>query len=412
MYAHRTVITRIGHACALGCLLVGTPALAVVNSNGIELLSSSSTGVKTGQYIEAAASVRYQHVNTAQRIYTKALVPVASSTLRRGALAALGAGVVHPGFQVALLAAGFILTSDSEVHVPDPTFSQLQDAALLEHESIPEPYKSGGPYVFFGGPTVCQGSTKVFANIASHVMCLRSNSARYYSQSTALEFEPQRYKADNDFGGVWIGYSATTNAVTEPDYVGGEAPTVPATEQDYIDHVDPVIPPQLYDELYNWGNLPLWRDEITVLGAPATYVQPTGDQAVAPEVASKAGRWAENVAAQLDGQPLPNPEEDATGSTAEDKLLEELDLDGPVPPYPNPEVDWQIETLTLPAYSSGIGDGMCPPPASIPLPLGGGTLDWSYQPACDLADMARPAFLGACGLIALLIVLRARGGSD
>lgn len=387
-HAYRTFTRCAGYVGLAGCFLASSAALASAPRNGIEILSAKSTGVVTGQYIEAAASARYSHVNTAQRIYTKQLVPVAKSTLRAGAVAALTVGRLYPGLSVALMAAGYIW-SQSDGFQSSPSYPDEWTAT----DRIWEGYND----VLFD--TVL-GACLSYNFDFSHVRSISSSYAYcdYHDRSKITVYRHIGSPPPSDI------------EVYNPEPV-----TVPSGDVDWAS-VDPNIPPQLFDEMYGGDIQPdVWRDEIAAQGNDG--IESSGNPS--PEVTDQIGQWADNVHAQLEGQPEPNPDLDETPNLGEDAyqsdqledINDALGLDKPVPPFGDPDVDWQTESIDLPAYSSGIGAGSCPAGTTIPLPLGADPLQWSYQPACDLATMVRPALIGICGLIALMIVLRARGGA-
>lgn len=400
MYAYRTVFARTCYAGIVGCLLVGSSsALAAANPSGFHVLSSKAAEVKSGQYIQASVHSAYNHGTMGnQRIYTRQMVPVAPSTLRVGALSALGRGVMHPGFQVAILAAGFII-SNNDIYTYD-----INNPASIDISQYPVEQGYGWT------PTTTDYRTGVYDNPAT--ACLTADLSSLTPPRWITSVSPESStmyrcrmasESSSAHGSFLVSKVANDNPLTINDAIR------PATLQE-IENIDSYIPPSLYDELFNGGPIPEWQDEITVLGAPATYVQPTGDQAIAPEVALAVGKWGENVAADLEGQERPHTDTPTTGGTATEQLYEDLGLYDPVPPFPDLDVEWQTEQLELPAYSSGVGAGQCPAPVQIPFPLGEGSFGWSYEPACELADTIKPGFIGMCAFIALLIVLRARGG--
>ncbi|XKE44516.1 hypothetical protein LG302_14220 [Halomonas organivorans] len=397
----RTLPRYVGIAGLVAGLLAPVSSLAAVNTNGIEILSTTATGVKNGQYIEAAASVAYQHVNTAERIYTRQLVPVATSTVRRGAVAALSRGIMHPGLAIAITAAGLLLEGD-EIQV-------MESGDQPQSSDFPEMYaEENREYTASGDSCVWEGSGGEFYN---------NPLAAAASFSPVDDIYPLYPLGSGHYGDclLWRAQDGSNKFSVFPPAIPGPvssfndvytASPVPATEED-LALLDPHIPPQLYDELVgSEDDIPEWEDAISLLPGAGSSVVPTNEQNVVPEVASKAGQWAENIAAQLDGEPAPNPDTDTDGKTASDQMYE--DWQQPIPPFGEVEPEWQVETIdSLPDYDIGLGSGSCPAPTAITLPAPfNSVIELDWQPVCDFASMIRGAVIAVCMILSLYIVLR------
>ncbi len=406
----RTLPRYVGIAGLVAGLLAPVPSLAAnTNGTGLYVMSTSSTGVKTGQYIEAQASMRYSHfTGGSTRLYTKQMVPIATSTLRKGAIAALGRGFMHPGLAVAITAAGFLLDSDSgQVLAPDPEIQELEDI-FEQYQSQFDQYGFDGStnLEFLGGYTMCTG---VHPSIQNHIACYREADSIYgnHRPFKGIVNGPNAGQYYAKYGTANVLFYSTSSSVTSDIYYDPDnGAFLPATDEQ-LEQLDSHIPHQLYDELVNSeDDIPEWRDTISLLPGAASTVMPTNSQNVAPEVATAAGRWAENMAAQLEGQPAPNPDANTEGKTADEAMYESTQQ--PIPPFGEVKPEWQVETIdTLPSYSIGLGSGSCPAPSQIALPFPFSTtieLDWT--PICDLASMIRGAVIGVCMILSLYIVLR------
>jgi hypothetical protein len=66
---------------------------------------------------------------------------------------------------------------------------------------------------------------------------------------------------------------------------------------------------------------------------------------------------------------------------------------------------WTERTVTYDEESLGFS-GSCPPPVSWSLPNSGVVMEWSYQPACDVAPMIRLALLAIATIGAISIIIR------
>jgi len=420
-YDRRSFSRLTGYAGLVGCLLVGTSTLVHAQNyppyySQAERVHIAATYARQQSIASGTAVVpvdaraRWTSPDGSMTRYRTSTINVPKSTLRIGALSALGRGVMHPGLHIAIVAAGFIYSQSDGITKLEPSSSELHyDSNQINLDSW-HASNTGYGYSING-----QNYNLPILNDNSHLhsYCERSDFYCYITDVSAgsnnrtlVRFEVRRTSNNSSVSG----HSHIYNNVVSSNYIDGYIPgenQVPITEDDYL-LIDPHIPPSLYDELWNGAPIPEWQDAITVLASPASDV--SADGALAPEVASAMGRWGQNMDAQYNGNPAPNPDHPTTGNTAQDQVAEEF-LDGNIPSFPDIDVQWQTEVLDLPSFSSGIGGGSCPGPASIPLPGGTGSVDISYQPACDLATMVRPALIGISGLIACMIVLRARGGS-
>ena len=116
---HARTFTR--YACLAGLvagLLAPVQSLAQQTSPSRPTITSVSSAGTSGSDILARVSANTQPQALGSRIYWTQQVSVSRQTLRAGALAAMRRGVMHPGLQVAMLAAGYLLTDDG-VEVPD-----------------------------------------------------------------------------------------------------------------------------------------------------------------------------------------------------------------------------------------------------------------------------------------------------
>ena len=92
--------------------------------------------------------------------------------------------------------------------------------------------------------------------------------------------------------------------------------------------------------------------------------------------------WAEKVCEWIDWTKKPHEKEEV------EVPEEELDLETPG--------EW----------SSGLGEGTCPPPWTVPITLGPQVhnIDFTYQPLCDLASLLRPLLIACAAIVAAFII--------
>lgn len=412
----RTLPRYVGAAGLIAGLLVAVPSLAFEKVH----ISNVTVGGSTPTTINAYVNARYQYSPLDSRRYYRWQVPVAKSTLRTGALSALGRGVMHPGFQVAVLAAGLvisgtdILKSEPESILDDPELAPFYDdyvndgsSYFIEHHAYRE-RRFGTPVeaALWHGQTFYGDK---FGSISYHSGNCRSSSG--------CTFSMKRY--DQPSGTTTLikptGYSSNNIDMT-PDFVtGGE----PATQFD-LDSLDPHIPPQLLEEL--WADLkpdvttrPFtitpqtypepWYNQLDVSTLPLSQLSTTGTPA--PEVVTHVAKQMENLDAQMEGREKPHPSVTvAPGASADEEMLDRWDE--PVPDFTEVTPEWQVETIDeLPSYNIGIGSGQCPPPTVITLPFPlNSNLVINWQPFCDLAAMIRGAVIAVAMILSLYIVLR------
>lgn len=390
----RTLARYVGIAGLVAGLLAPVPSLAAVRSNGIEILSTSATGVKTGQYIEAAASVAYQHKPGNERIYTRQVVPVARSTLRRGALAALSRGVMHPGLQLAVAAAGFVLSNDNEIMTPD---------FVLPDEFQDEKYQAPDGY--------CYTSFRISACYSSSAEACQ-HLANYWTANSSQHHELTRVSGQTcDYWRTPMQAEGsarleTASISSSPDYRDG--PTLePATDQD-LQTLDQHLPESIVEDLWFDEESPYpweWQDTNDSIDPGLNDITDAKGSSP-PEVRHKAKKWAENIAASLEGEEKPNPDTDTDGGVAGDAMYEAWQE--PIPPFGEVEPEWQVETIdSLPDYDIGLGSGSCPAPTAITLPAPfNSVIELDWQPVCDFASMIRGAVIAVCMILSLYIVLR------
>ena len=402
----RTLPRYVGAAGLVAGLLVAFPSLAFEKVH----ISNVTVGGSTPTTINAYVNARYQYSPLDSRRYYKWQVPVAKSTLRAGALSALGRGVMHPGFQAAILAAGFIISNNNEIGVPDPSFP-VSDVIRPEHRT--------GYYWRFAGKSFSSPEAAAYYWLSTEPLSSRNHSWAYVSGSQyrigicTLRSDGQACTGD-----------MATNALTLTPYTNPPSyddidPYFPATEQD-LERIDEYIPPQLLEEL--WADLkpdvttrPFtitpqtypepWYNQLDVSSLPLSQLSTTGTPA--PEVVTHVAKQMENLDAQMEGREKPHPSVTvAPGASADEEMLERWDE--PVPDFTEVNPEWQVETIDeLPSYNIGIGSGQCPPPTVITLPFPlNSTLTLNWQPFCDLAAMIRGAVIAVAMILALYIVLR------
>lgn len=417
MYGRRSLSRVFGFIGCAWCLLDSVPSLAAYNWNpqNVTILSRPTSTAISGNYIEANVSARYTHMPGRHRFYTKLPVAVAKSTLRVGALSALARGVPYPGLQVAIAAVGFVLSQNDgvyEIEKPDNTQPKLDEQ--LENYTI----ETTGVYWY------AFNQADRFPSPAAAISGALSDRGPDYC-ATYVKYNPDLdavgrlvYNITRCEDGAPINTSATIksrNLSSGQDYNKDnyEPPSgyVPVDEQDLSqldDHIPPELLSQMYDRDGNIVDIPPWEEQISVMGMSSA--ETNGN--TAPEVMSKAKEWSQNLAAKLEGEPEPNPDTDVDSKTAEEASYEQSveDRTEPIPPFSEPEIDWQVEEISdMPSWSSGIGAGSCPAP--VEFSMSGQTVSFDYEPVCRAAIAVNPFFLGFCTLMALYIVLgRQRAG--
>lgn len=357
---------------------------------------SKASGTALVQYTGKVTNLPNSQVR-----YISGKVPVPLSTLRVGALSALGRGFMHPGLQLAIAAAGFIWSQSDGILKEGSALPAGMDNFYDDYpgtgEVISDRYWQWNA-VYYTTPnaalSACLASGICFGSVEK-VSCLEDNwYGPYCSKWRYTLRDPAK-------GYIYLTLSSSSRTADLPV---ADAPTslVPATDDDLVS-LDEHLPPEIVEQLWSDpGSLPEWMWDVPKV---------TSDGNVAPEVADAVRQQADNIESTMLGETdQPHTDTgDSEAKTPEEKIADSFDE--PVPPFGEVEPQWQVETIdSLPGFSSGIGGGSCPAPISINLPMGQ-SMSISIQPACDLATMIRGAVIGVCGLIALMIVVRARGSA-
>lgn len=413
---HARTLTR--YACLAGLiagLLAPVSSLAQGFPSGHPYHSSNSRANIAAKYgiamsqqsgtamVEVGYRARHTGLPGGVTRYTNGRALIPAATIRTGALSALSRGVRHPGFQIAVLAAGFIIANDgniySEFFDPDDNeFSSYDGSSLDTFEA----YRGR-----FGNNSPCYSE-----NMSAVIACFKPFVMNWYGADGA-ELSSVTLQNTNEFvlrfgwwkhhppsSGVSINYfyGISPNDNYEPY---NPAP-VPITDSELAE-IDPHIPPELVDELWaDSGSIPEWEEAITML--PFDNIFAEGN--TTSEVYQSARQANENLYAQLSGEPEPNPDQTTIGGTAGDEMVDMWNQ--PIPDFPEAEPEWQVEEITtLPDFSFGLGAGSCPAPVTIPHPLGG-SFTIEFQKLCDLASMIRGAVIAICMILALYIVLGTR----
>lgn len=412
----RTLPRYVGAAGLVAGLLVAFPSLAFEKVH----ISNVTVGGSTPTTINAYVNARYQYSPFDSRRYYRWQVPVAKSTLRAGALSALGRGVMHPGFQIAVVAAGFVISEGiiykeeetdwgdiSQFQQYDDNFGALSWRGRIS-TSIPMEYH----------PTILSSALSAL----SYYQGIRPDGD--YHLYKIEQLAPLHYRIT--LRGVHNGSWNHPNYTVLPDYdiepthsIDYGVVEVPVTQED-LATVDQHIPPQLLEEL--WADLkpdvttrPFtitpqtypepWYNQLDVSTLPLSQLSTTGTPA--PEVVTHVAKQMENLDAQMEGREKPHPSVTvAPGASADEEMLDRWDE--PVPDFVEVTPEWQVETIDeLPSFDIGIGSGQCPPPTDITLPFPlNSTLTLNWQPFCDLAAMIRGAVIAVAMILSLYIVLR------
>lgn len=329
--------------------------------------------------------------------YKNLTVPVAKSTLRKGALAVLGRGFMHPGLQLAIAAAGWAWSMSDGIYQTDENVVTLPDVDDPASGSCSfSPNHDAERFSDYRSAIYHKVGDAEILQVNGVNNNLNSDCTGYIAVSLKISAPPT-------YVNNWYYARQKTDAPVDPSYPD---PSIVSVDPENYPELDPHIPPELADQLWNGEPIPEWQDEISILGQPASQVD-SGTRNQPPEVASAVGQWAANMSSQYNGDDtLPYPDADTGGQSAADQQYD--DNQEPPPPFPEVEPEWQVEEITsLPDYSMGLGSGSCPAPTTVSLPWGGSfTLSW--QPACDLAALIRGAVIGICMILSLYIVLGTR----
>lgn len=314
-------------------------------------------------------------------------------------MAALGRGVMHPAFAAALVAAGFIVEGLDIFKEDYPQFEN--DDYGYSNNLVP-----GGQAFYYNGEYF--GS--VSAAILDHANRVHPGHIGIIHLSRDSSGNP-RYRAkmpsSSSPDGYYIGSTRTVHGSTVPytgDVLHVEPQRTPATEEE-IEQADQYISPALVEQL--WQDDPVaipqaWQNAISIL----PFVDPAPQGQAAPEVHQAVSRWAENMTAQMQGEPIPHPDVGSEGNSASDEILDQWE--GPIPPFPDdPQPEWNVQVIDeLPEYETNLSGGQCPSPTVVNVPLMG-TVSIVWQPICDFASMISGA-VKALGLITGLFIVLGR----
>src|SRR5690554_3896336 len=150
LHVNRTLPSCIGYACALGCFLAGTSTLVHAQEYPPYYSQASRVHIAAtyARQQSIASGTAVVPVNTRARWtspdgsitrYRTSTINVPKSTLRIGALSAMSRGIMHPGWQAAILAAGFIY-SNSQIYIESESSpsDQLRDG-FVDHTNGGDP---------------------------------------------------------------------------------------------------------------------------------------------------------------------------------------------------------------------------------------------------------------------------------
>lgn len=386
----RTLPRYVGAAGLIAGLLVAFPSLSHASWQA-QITDVRPTGNSTPTHIETRVSSNYRFSSNDPRFYNRSLSLVSRQTVRTGALAALSRGVTHPGLALALAAAGFVYSQQDGLQVVDST-RQLVDT--INDPSLPDGYW-------------CSQGSNLYSDVNQCLAILRPNATHFTFQSqSSLNGLPRlTYRCHGTC-------SFPTITLTFSEQISNWSPLFvdsvrPATQSD-LELLDPLLPDELVREIYQSDIYPdPWHQALNLSTLPLSQVSSPNGQA-APEIYEDVAKWAENMTAQVNGNPQPHPESNVSpgGNTAHDEMLERWDE--PVPDFADVSPDWQVETIDeLPAFNIGIGSGQCPPPTVVSLPFPfNTTIELSWQPICDFASMIRGVVIAVSMILSLYIVLR------
>ncbi|WP_431025026.1 virulence factor TspB C-terminal domain-related protein [Halomonas sp. H5] len=419
---HARTLTR--YACLAGLiagLLVAVPSLThaqgfppghpyhidTARARIMQKYATSAVERMGERQIEVRARVRHSGLPGNVTRYTTVGTYIPASKVRMGAMAALGRGVMHPGLQVAILAAGWAWSQSQGIHQP-----YVDEEGLFESQegiSWSAPFCSGERFVSAGAAWSCFRSSQPgihkFRDFTSPTSTYPAGTMRVH------------YRCDPDGSGclsasmISSSYPPTTDTYSSPDSLNESVP-----ESDYA-QLDQHIPHELVNQLWQsrWQDHQDWLQDIGYWSKSGSDLSSeagrdlskvSSESGTTAEVMKKAAEQNENLYAQLTGEEEPNTETETDARTADDEQLDRWDE--PIPEFPEEEPEWQVEVIdSLPSFSFGLGSGSCPAPVTIPHPLGG-SFTIEFQKLCDLASMIRGAVIAICMILALYIVLGTR----
>lgn len=338
-------------------------------------------------------------------IYKTITTSVPVATIRQEAVRAFARGARHPGLLIAVTAAGLLIDSDTgqivqEVPQPDAVtgYDNLPSSLREQMEDTTGGFSAVTP----NADTQCSSYSGSFGDRIDDRGSLQSGSSSpmitgsYGAQSPCIgivfEFQDGFFAGSTQHlryypgGGphAWLDMNQDPTTTEE----------VPESE---LDQLDPHVPPELFDEIMNDPETD-WKDD-----SPTDL---NSEFPLAPEVRQDIQNEHDREQAKADGDPDPDPDSESQPSESGDIIVDQL-LDGNVPSFPDKEWEFETEEIDqLPDWDAGLGEGSCPAPVTISLPWSSETIEFSYDPACDLAGMIRPFVISTAGFFGLLIVLR------
>ncbi|WP_162900006.1 virulence factor TspB C-terminal domain-related protein [Halomonas sp. JS92-SW72] len=404
----RTFPRYVGAAGLIAGLLVAFPSLSHASWQA-QITDVRPTGNSTPTHIEARVSSNYRFSANDPRFYNRSLSLVSRQTVRIGALAALGRGVMHPGFAVAIAAVGWAWSLQDGIHVTssvydvDPLFQNQSDSQLISQ------FISDGRSWHFGSSYT--GYSDPLTLFSAYI----PQNTSYYSHLNIIS-----HWCSNTSNGVCVQYVIRYSTVGNPSNITitstAQSPTITpqlslvtnSVPESELSALDEHLPDVLLREIYQADTYPEpWYESLNVSSLPLSQVASPNGQA-APEIFEDVAKLSENMTAQINGDPEPHPGTNVApgGNTAQDEMLDRWDE--PVPNFTEVNPEWQVETIDeLPSYNIGIGSGQCPSPTviNLPFPLNS-NLVINWQPFCDLAAMIRGAVIAVAMILSLYIVLR------
>lgn len=364
--------------------------------------------------IGVTARVKHSGLPGAVTRYTNVQTYIPASKVRVAGLAALGRGVMHPGVQLAVAAAGFLWSQQYGIYTLTDSDNSTLDPADDDY-AHQEKYwllpQGGPPYYLPAHRTRTKGQMKSF-------MQDRLTSRGFYFCGWALDdntrvrfisssYSNCSYSSAGRMADIKDCSNSPNSTYCGTDYQMAEpVPTPVPTEN--LDQIDPYIEPSLIDELWNDQT---WDENITHWSWDGSDLDPTleqtsSDSPTTSEVMAQAQAQNENLYAQLTGEDQPNTDVVVDGNTADDEMLDQWNE--PIPPFGDTDPDWQVETIdTMPDYDIGLAPGTCPLPVDVNVPLYG-SFSISFQPACDLASWLRGVVIALSLIASLYIVLGTR----
>src|SRR5690554_2060014 len=246
LHVNRTLPSCIGYACALGCFLAGTSTLVHAQDYPPYYSQDSRVNIAAtyARQQSIASGTAVVPVNTRARWtspdgsisrYRTSTINVPKSTLRIGALSAMSRGIMHPGWQAAILAAGFIYSqTNNEIMVETTSSSDyITDDFTAPSYAHNEQYL----YKYFGGD---RGSSTLF-DVAVDFCAGKSHSLERITDTGVVRCTYG--------GGSWNKPQRDYDTETRTPFPF-DTLLVPVSYDD-LQEIDEHIPPSLYDELWN-----------------------------------------------------------------------------------------------------------------------------------------------------------------